>query len=167
MREAAESRLSGNHAPINGGGLNTQASGVSHIIQSRFTRNVSGSLGGAISNLGTTTLYGTSVRFNRGSAGGGIATGNANVTVLRLTVTGNIPDNCNPPGTIPGCVARRGRSARRRALRPRRAQGRRTMLTASGAEGSAALAISSISARSDMMWYVPSARYSRITVTAP
>ena len=66
-----ESSLTGNHAPINGGGLNTQPSGVSHITQSQFADNVSGGLGGAISNLGTTTLCGTSVRFNTGSGGGG------------------------------------------------------------------------------------------------
>lgn len=100
----AESSLSDNHAPINGGGLNTQSSGISHIIYGQFTRNVSGGLGGAISNLGTTTLDRTSVRFNRGSAGGGIATGNTNVTLVRSTVTGNIPDNCSPLGTIRGCV---------------------------------------------------------------
>jgi hypothetical protein len=100
----AESSLSGNHAPINGGGLNTQPSGVSHIIQSQFIRNVSGSLGGAISNLGTTTLYGTSVRFNRGSSGGGIATGNNNVTLIKSTVTDNTPDNCSPVSTILGCT---------------------------------------------------------------
>ena len=100
----AESSLSDNHAPINGGGLNTQPSGISHLIQSQFTRNVSGGLGGGISNLGTTTLDRTSVRFNRGSAGGGIATGNANVTLVRSTVTDNTPDNCNPVGTIAGCV---------------------------------------------------------------
>ena len=100
----AESSLSDNHVPINGGGLNTQPSGISHLIQSQFTRNVAGGLGGGISNLGTTTLDRTSVRFNRGSAGGGIATGNTNVTLVRSTVTDNIPDNCNPVGTIPGCV---------------------------------------------------------------
>ncbi len=99
-----ESSLSDNHAPINGGGLNTQTAGVSHIIQSQFVRNVSGGLGGAISNLGTTTLYGTSVRFNKGSAGGGIATGNTHVTVLKSAITDNTPDNCSPLGTIPGCT---------------------------------------------------------------
>jgi hypothetical protein len=100
----SESSLSDNHAPINGGGLNTQSSGVSHISQSQFVRNVSGGLGGAISNLGTTTIYGTSVRFNKGSAGGGIATGNTKVTVLKSTITNNTPDNCSPLNTIPGCV---------------------------------------------------------------
>lgn len=99
-----ESSLTGNHAPINGGGLNTQPSGVSHITQSQFAGNVSGGLGGAISNLGTTTLYGTSVRFNTGSGGGGIATGNTNVTLKNSTVTSNTPGNCSPLNTIPGCT---------------------------------------------------------------
>jgi hypothetical protein len=100
----SESSLSGNHAPINGGGLNTQSAGISHISQSQFVHNVSGGLGGAISNLGTTTLYGTSVRFNKGSGGGGIATGNTNVTLTNSTVTSNTPDNCSPLNTIQGCV---------------------------------------------------------------
>ena len=99
-----ESSLTGNHAPINGGGLNTQSSGVSHITQSQFAGNVSGGLGGGMSNLGTTTLYGTSVRFNTASGGGGIATGNANVTLKNSVVTSNTPDNCNPLNTIQGCV---------------------------------------------------------------
>jgi hypothetical protein len=41
------------------------------------------------------------------------------------------------------------------------------MLIGSGAYGSWALSISSISPRSDMMWYEPSARYSRMTVEVP
>lgn len=65
---------------------------------------MSGGLGGGISSLGTTTISGSSIRFNRGSGGGGIATGNTNVTLQNSTVTSNTPDNCNPLGTIPGCV---------------------------------------------------------------
>ena len=42
--------------------------------------------------------------MNTGSAGGGIATGNNNVTLLASVVTDNTPDNCNPVNTIPGCV---------------------------------------------------------------
>jgi len=98
------SSLYNNHVPINGGGLNTQPGGISHISQSQIVNNVSGSLGGGISNLGTTTISGSSVRFNQGSGGGGIATGNTNVTLRNSTVTSNTPDNCNPLNTIPGCV---------------------------------------------------------------
>jgi hypothetical protein len=100
----AESSLSGNRAPINGGGLNTQPAGTSHIIRSQIVSNVAGGLGGGLSNLGTTTISGSSVRFNKGSNGGGIATGNTNVTLTQSTVTSNKPDNCSPLNTIPGCV---------------------------------------------------------------
>jgi hypothetical protein len=96
--------LSGNSAPINGGGLNTQASGTSRISQSTIVRNVSGSLGGGISNLGTTSLDGTRVELNTGSSGGGIATSNNNVTLGNSLVRYNTPDNCSPLGTIPGCA---------------------------------------------------------------
>jgi hypothetical protein len=100
----AESSLSSNRAPVNGGGLNTQPSGTSHVTQSQIVSNVSGGLGGGLSNLGTTKISGSSVRFNKGSSGGGIATGNTNVTLTRSTVTSNNPNNCNPLNTIPGCV---------------------------------------------------------------
>ena len=42
-----------------------------------------------------------------------------------------------------------------------------TMLTGSGAPGSPALSISSISARSGMMWYELSTWYSRMIVVLP
>jgi hypothetical protein len=98
------STLSGNTAPINGGGLNTQTSGISRIVQSVFVRNVSGGLGGGMSNLGTTSIYDTLVQRNTGSSGGGIAISNNNVTLRGSTVSNNIPNNCNPLNTIPGCV---------------------------------------------------------------
>jgi hypothetical protein len=101
----AGSRVYGNSAPINGGGLNTQASGTSQITQSSFSRNVSGGLGGAMSNLGTTSLTQTVVRQNTGSGGGGIATGNGNVALHASVVSGNIPGNCSPLNTIPGCIS--------------------------------------------------------------
>ncbi|WP_214642618.1 hypothetical protein [Nonomuraea sp. NEAU-A123] len=100
----SKSVLAGNSAPVNGGGLNTQATGVSHLINSTLDNNVSGSLGGGISNLGTTTLDRVLVTRNKGSAGGGISTGNTNVVIQNSTIRDNIPDNCNPLNTIPGCV---------------------------------------------------------------
>jgi hypothetical protein len=96
--------FSGNTAPINGGGLNTQPGGTSQLNQSTFVGNVSGGLGGAMSSLGTTSLNGTVVRMNTGSSGGGIATGNANVTLQNSSVSHNTPNNCNPLNTIAGCV---------------------------------------------------------------
>jgi hypothetical protein len=96
--------LSANTAPINGGGVNTQSAGTTRLIQTTVDHNTSGGLGGGLSNLGTTSLDRTLVSANRGSAGGGIATGNTNVTLVRSIVRANIPDNCNPLNTIPGCV---------------------------------------------------------------
>jgi hypothetical protein len=101
----AGSRVNDNHAPINGGGLNTQSGGTSRIVQTSFGGNVSAGLGGAISNLGTTSLSQSVVRQNTGSGGGGIATGNNNVTLHATVVSNNTPDNCNPLNTIPGCVS--------------------------------------------------------------
>ncbi|MGH3379087.1 MAG: hypothetical protein ACRDP6_30600 [Actinoallomurus sp.] len=98
------SALRFNTAPVNGGAVNTQSAGTTQLIQSTVSRNTSGSLGGGLSNLGITTLNRTLVEHNRGSAGGGIATGNANVLLSRSIVRNNQPDNCNPLGTIPGCV---------------------------------------------------------------
>jgi hypothetical protein len=96
--------LAGNSAPINGGGLNTQSGGVSHLIQSTVDDNISGGRGGGISNLGTTTLDSTLIERNKASAGGGIATANANVGIQNSTIRNNIPDSCHPINTIPGCV---------------------------------------------------------------
>ncbi len=95
--------LDSNRAPINGGGLNTQPGAVSRLFQTTVTHNVSLGLGGGISNLGTTSINGSQVRFNTGSSGGGIATGNTNVTLTSSIVKKNTPDNCNPLNTIPGC----------------------------------------------------------------
>jgi hypothetical protein len=100
--------LSGNRAG-NGGAVANSAAGTATVSRSLLnanttTHNTSGGLGGGISNLGTTSLNRTLVTSNRGSAGGGIATGNTNVTLVRSIVRNNIPDNCNPLNTIPGCV---------------------------------------------------------------
>lgn len=98
------SSLTKNSAPINGGGLNTQPNGVSHLIQSNVDSNTSGSVGGGISNLGTTTLDRVVVTRNKGSAGGGIATANTDVSIRNSIIRSNTPDNCSPKNTIPGCV---------------------------------------------------------------
>ncbi|WP_141952029.1 hypothetical protein [Actinoallomurus bryophytorum] len=99
-----DSIISANVAPINGGGVNTQSAGTTRLIQTTLDHNTSGGLGGGLSNLGTTSLDRTLVSANRGSSGGGIASGNTNVTLVRSIVRNNIPDNCNPLNTIPGCV---------------------------------------------------------------
>jgi hypothetical protein len=94
----------GNTAPINGGAINTQPSSITNISLSKFTHNISGSLGGALSNLGTLNIDLSLISFNKGSSGGGIATGNNNVTLIKTVVVDNCPDNCSPLNTIEGCI---------------------------------------------------------------
>lgn len=101
------SYLSGNAAPINGGAINTQGSGITTIMLSLITYNTSAGLGGALSNLGTLNVSQSIVNYNTGSAGGGIATGNNNVTISKTSNTAilnNQSDNCSPLNTIEGCV---------------------------------------------------------------
>ena len=96
--------LSKNNATVNGGGLNTQPGGTSRMFKTEFVGNVSGSGGGGLSNLGTTSLTTSIVRMNKGSGGGGgIATGNTNVTLHDTLVFGNTPSNCTPLNSIAGC----------------------------------------------------------------
>lgn len=93
-----------NTAPINGGAINVQGSGVTTVQESTFNFNTSGSLGGAISNLGSIDIFNSAIQFNTGSSGGGIATGNTNVTLRGTIITDNNPTNCSPLNTIEGCV---------------------------------------------------------------
>jgi hypothetical protein len=99
------SGMSRNTAAINGGAVNTQPGGTTRLTSVTISENSSTGLGGGVSNLGTTVLTGSTVTRNRASGGGGIASGNTNITLRGGTVVrNNIPDNCNPLNTIPGCV---------------------------------------------------------------
>jgi hypothetical protein len=60
--------------------------------------------GAGYPNLGTMSLDRTAVRQNKGSGGGGIATGNNKVTSRDPVISENTPDNCSPLNTIPGCA---------------------------------------------------------------
>jgi hypothetical protein len=99
----SSSDLTANTAPINGGALNTQPGGTTAVTGGTISLNTSGSLGGAFANLGTTLIKNAKILSNVGSGGGGIATGNGNVTLTGTSVQGNVPDNCNPLNTIPKC----------------------------------------------------------------
>jgi hypothetical protein len=95
--------IKANTAPVNGGGVNTQPSAVTALSRSVVEANTSGSLGGGLANLGSTTLNRSVVERNRGSGGGGIATANGNVVLSHSIVRNDQPDNCSPLNTIPGC----------------------------------------------------------------
>jgi hypothetical protein len=99
-----QERHFGEHRADQRRGVNTQPGGTTQVVRSTFDHNTSVGLGGAISNLGNTVLVRTLVTHNKGSSGGGIATGGANVLLSQSVVRNNIPDNCSPLNTIPGCV---------------------------------------------------------------
>ena len=57
-------------------------------------------------NHGTMVLTGDRVVFNQATtAGGGVLNANNGTVTLRFSVIAfNSPDNCNPQGTIAGCL---------------------------------------------------------------
>jgi predicted outer membrane repeat protein len=86
-----------NHAPINGGAINVQAGGTVTLTSSTIAGNTSGSLGGAMSNLGTLTVQASTIKDNTGSAGAAMATGNANVTFAADIIAAQTSgDACSP-----------------------------------------------------------------------
>jgi hypothetical protein len=100
----AKSELVSNYGPINGGAVNTQPGATTTIVRTTFRQNRSGSLGGALSNLGTLTIKRSKLIGNTGSSGGAIATGNDQITLDRVEIEGNFPDNCSPLNTLTGCT---------------------------------------------------------------
>ena len=53
---------------------------------------------------GALTLNHSQVTGNTAAHGGGIFNNGGTVTLAKTSVTGNTPDNCEPPGTVPGCT---------------------------------------------------------------
>ena len=67
--------------------------------------NVASNQGGGIYNYGNLTDYGSHIIANRAVVGGGGIFNNASTVTLNSSVVlGNTPDNCEPVGTIAGCV---------------------------------------------------------------
>ncbi|MBS1894870.1 MAG: Ig-like domain repeat protein [Actinobacteria bacterium] len=94
------STLVDNTAPTNGGAINVQPSASVTIVGSTLAGNESGSLGGALSNLGTLYVVGSTFVGNKGSAGSAIATGN-NEATFATDIIGPQEDGeaCSPTGT--------------------------------------------------------------------
>jgi hypothetical protein len=79
------SSISGNTARFTGGGIN-------NLVGSTVTLNDSSSITGNTANGGP-------------GSGGGIFNSRSTVTGATATnITGNTPDNCGPPGSVPGCI---------------------------------------------------------------
>jgi hypothetical protein len=102
------SRIYGDIAVRDGGGIFTTAGHTTRVIQTTISSNTAANLGGGIANNGTTTLIRTLVRFNEAignaTAGGGILNAAGTVTLRGSAVTTNSPDNCAPAGSVPGCA---------------------------------------------------------------
>jgi predicted outer membrane repeat protein len=74
------------------------------ILSSVTMQNNSADYGGGIYNEGTVTVASSNIVHNYAdSGGGGIYNDDESVTLSRTKVTGNVPDNCEPLGTIAGC----------------------------------------------------------------
>jgi hypothetical protein len=104
----SESRLTGNTAMFDGGGISTVGGATTRIFQSTIDRNVAMSQGGGVYNVGTTGLSRTLVELNSAGAGGGGGIRNVapgTVILSESIVRSNTPDNCSPAGTIAGCAA--------------------------------------------------------------
>ena len=85
------------------------------LNNSKVNNNTAGGDGGGIANGvplpgpmpligGQLTLNHSQVTGNTASHGGGIFNNGGTVTLSATSVTGNNPDNCEPPGTIAGCT---------------------------------------------------------------
>jgi hypothetical protein len=96
-----------------GGGLDNNFDGTLTVNRSRMADNaVSAPLGiarggGLYHGSGTSTLTSSAVTGNMASGatagGGGIYEETGSVVLEKTRVSGNTPDNCAPPGSVPGC----------------------------------------------------------------
>jgi hypothetical protein len=102
------SRLDGNIAVRDGGGIFTTAGHTTRVIQTTIAANTAANLGGGIANSGTTTLVRTLVRFNQAignaTAGGAIQNPAGAVTLRGSIVTTNSPTTARRPAPYRGCA---------------------------------------------------------------
>jgi predicted outer membrane repeat protein len=104
------STVSGNHATADGGGIYNANDAGETLATSTVSGNYAEGHGGGIYSLGGDsflTASGTRIIRNRAQGGGGgIYDGpDTTVTLTSSPVTGNQPDNCEPPGSITGCTS--------------------------------------------------------------
>jgi hypothetical protein len=109
------STVSGNRAAADGGGIYDATGGADSLTTSTLSGNHAAGYGGGIYNQGYSSFWsypsslaaaGTQIIRNRASGGGGgIYDGPDMIVMLTNSqVTGNKPDNCEPPGSITGCT---------------------------------------------------------------
>jgi hypothetical protein len=102
------SRLSGNIAVHDGGGVFTAAGRTTRIIRSTVEGNTAADVGGGIADQGRTIVVRSLVRFNLAlggdGSGGGIVNGAGGTVVRGSVVYRNSPDDCFPLNSVAGCV---------------------------------------------------------------
>jgi hypothetical protein len=113
------SEVNGNTAPSSGlagsgGGIFNSPSGpgtgILTLDHSKVNGNTAGGFGGGIANGagplpgGDVTVTHSEVTRNAAAHGGGIFNNGGTVSLSDSKVTGNTPDNCEPPGSIAGCT---------------------------------------------------------------
>jgi hypothetical protein len=91
----AGSRITGNTAPTDSAGTAGVGGGIANADLGFPPTGGSGVL----------TIKGSKITGNFASgSGGGIVNQDGTVTLTGTLVAGNVPDNCEPPGTIAGCT---------------------------------------------------------------
>ncbi|MFE7839336.1 hypothetical protein ACFU53_25770 [Streptomyces sp. NPDC057474] len=102
------SSINGNSAENEGGGIRNYATlSLNSTSLSNNKVTAAGSQGGGLYNgTGTTTLTGSFVTGNGAvlEAGGIFENPGSTVNLVSSFVFGNTPDNCRPPGAVPGCT---------------------------------------------------------------
>lgn len=100
------SRFVENSAASNGGGIANFGATV-RLTSTTVADNAAVLGGGGLYNFGgTSTLIGGTVTGNTaGEQGGGVLRDGGTVVLTGATVTGNTPDQCAPPGAVPGCAS--------------------------------------------------------------
>ncbi|MGW5202958.1 hypothetical protein [Streptomyces spiralis] len=100
-----------NGGTAQGGGLANATGGTITSDRSKIRDNTarasSGGTaegGGVFTAVGSTTLNHSSVIDNRAGDGGGIFKASGTVTLNDTEVKRNHPNNCAPPGSVPGCT---------------------------------------------------------------
>jgi predicted outer membrane repeat protein len=104
-----DSTISGNRAGADGGGVFVGEGGFDQAVltDSTVSGNRAEVRGGGIYNQSQVAANGTRVVRNAARGGGGGIYDDGPAAMVTLTssaVAGNTPDNCEPPGSIPGCT---------------------------------------------------------------
>jgi hypothetical protein len=103
-----ESILRGNSANTNGGAIYNGQGGRTQTDRTTIEANSAGASGGGIYNAADGRVVHSRTRIHRNTAttGGGIFNAGivGRVTLSGSLVVANTPNNCMPPGMVPGCV---------------------------------------------------------------